>query len=151
MIRPRLRDLGSSVGNLPTGAHNAITDVDGVRVGHTTLISGEGRLVPGQGPVRTGVTVILSHGDNLFCPHASSAAIFCVKAAASMARYASQTIVPVRYVSRHVALAAWQHPTLGNPSGWSGAGLAACAEDRVSGWQSTCPNSWSGSASSCQP
>jgi D-aminopeptidase len=66
MIRPRIRDLGLSVGDLPTGMHNAITDVDGVRVGHTTLISGEGPLIPGQGPVRTGVTVILPHGDNLF-------------------------------------------------------------------------------------
>lgn len=66
MPRPRIRDLGLSVGDLPTGAHNAITDVDGVRVGHTTLISGEGPLVPGQGPVRTGVTVILPHGDDLF-------------------------------------------------------------------------------------
>ncbi len=66
MIQPRIRDLGLAVGNLPTGTHNAITDVDGVRVGHTTLISGEGPLVPGQGPVRTGVTVILPHGDDLF-------------------------------------------------------------------------------------
>jgi hypothetical protein len=44
---------------LPTGAHNAITDVAGVLVGQTTLISGDGPLVVGQGPVRTGVTVIL--------------------------------------------------------------------------------------------
>jgi D-aminopeptidase len=64
--RPRIRGLGIAVGELPTGAHNAITDVSGVRVGHTTLISGDGRLRPGQGPVRTGVTVILPHGDNLF-------------------------------------------------------------------------------------
>jgi len=66
MVRPRARDLGIVVGELPTGAHNAITDVAGVRVGHTTLIAGEGPLRPGQGPVRTGVTVILPHGDNLF-------------------------------------------------------------------------------------
>jgi D-aminopeptidase len=46
--------------------HNAITDVEGVRVGHTTLISGEGPLRPGAGPVRTGVTVILPHDGNLF-------------------------------------------------------------------------------------
>jgi D-aminopeptidase len=63
---PRIRDLGIAVGELPTGPHNAITDVSGVRVGHTTLISGDGPLRPGQGPVRTGVTVILPHGDNLF-------------------------------------------------------------------------------------
>jgi D-aminopeptidase len=48
------------------GHLDAITDVAGVRVGHTTLISGEGPLRPGQGPVRTGVTVILPHSDNLF-------------------------------------------------------------------------------------
>ena len=62
--RKRLRDLGITIGRLPTGEHNAITDVKGVRVGHTTLISGEGPLVVGEGPVRTGVTVIHPHeGD----------------------------------------------------------------------------------------
>ena len=66
MTRPRARDLGLPLGMLPPGPHNAITDVAGVRVGHTTLIAGEGALRPGQGPVRTGVTVILPHGDNLF-------------------------------------------------------------------------------------
>jgi D-aminopeptidase len=66
MTRPRIRDLGISVGELPTGSHNAITDVTGVRVGHTTLVSGEGPLRPGQGPVRTGVTVVLPHGDDPF-------------------------------------------------------------------------------------
>ena len=66
MERPRIRDLGISVGELSTGTHNGITDVDPVRVGHTTLVSGEGPLRPGRGPVRTGVTVISPHGDNLF-------------------------------------------------------------------------------------
>jgi D-aminopeptidase len=62
--RQRLRDLGVTIGRIPTGAHNAITDVKGVRVGHTTLISGEGPLEVGKGPVRTGVTVIVPHeGD----------------------------------------------------------------------------------------
>jgi len=55
----RYRDLGLTLGDLPTGPGNAITDVAGVRVGMTTLISGEGPLVIGQGPVRTGVTVVL--------------------------------------------------------------------------------------------
>ncbi|HJP65624.1 MAG TPA: P1 family peptidase [Actinomycetota bacterium] len=55
----RLRDIGIRLGDLPPGPHNAITDVAGVRVGHTTLIDGDGPLVVGQGPVRTGVTVIL--------------------------------------------------------------------------------------------
>jgi D-aminopeptidase len=62
-MRRRLRDLGFTVGRWPTGAHNAITDVAGVRVGHTTLIEGEGPLVVGEGPVRTGVTAILPHDD----------------------------------------------------------------------------------------
>jgi D-aminopeptidase len=65
-VRPRLRDVDLAVGHLPTGAHNAITDVEGVRVGHSTLIAGEGPLRPGRGPVRTGVTVILPHAGNLF-------------------------------------------------------------------------------------
>jgi len=61
-----VREAGIVVGELATGVHNAITDVAGVRVGHTTLIEGEGSLRPGQGPIRTGVTVILPHGGNLF-------------------------------------------------------------------------------------
>jgi D-aminopeptidase len=63
---PRLRELGVSTGELPPGRWNAITDVADVRVGHVTLIEGEGRLRPGHGPVRTGVTVILPHSDNLY-------------------------------------------------------------------------------------
>ena len=57
----RARDLDLPFEGTP-GANNAITDVDGVEVGHTTLISGEGPLVVGQGPVRTGVTAILPRG-----------------------------------------------------------------------------------------
>jgi D-aminopeptidase len=57
----RLRDLGLRVGQLTAGPLNAITDVAGVRVGMTTLIEGEGPLVVGQGPIRTGVTVIVPH------------------------------------------------------------------------------------------
>jgi D-aminopeptidase len=64
--RPRARDVGIHLGTMPTGHYNAITDVPGVRVGHATLISGEGPLVPGEGPVRTGVTAILPHSGNLF-------------------------------------------------------------------------------------
>ncbi|MGE0717486.1 MAG: P1 family peptidase [Alphaproteobacteria bacterium] len=56
--RPRARDLGLPFSG-PTGAANAITDVPGVLVGHTTLVAGEGPLVVGQGPVRTGVTAIV--------------------------------------------------------------------------------------------
>jgi D-aminopeptidase len=57
----RLRDIGLPpvlFGPLPPGPLNAITDVPGVRVGHTTLIEGEGPLEVGRGPVRTGVTVV---------------------------------------------------------------------------------------------
>ena len=46
------------IGDLPSGPNDAITDVDGVRVGHATIIQGEGPLVVGEGPVRTGVTVV---------------------------------------------------------------------------------------------
>ena len=58
---PRARDLGVPFDGAP-GPLNAITDVAGVEVGHTTLISGEGKLVPGKGPVRTGVTAIWPTG-----------------------------------------------------------------------------------------
>jgi D-aminopeptidase len=61
--RPRSRDLGIVIGLLPAGPLNAITDVEGVHVGHTTLIRGEGRLRVGEGPVRTGVTVIVPPGE----------------------------------------------------------------------------------------
>ncbi|WP_223690054.1 DmpA family aminopeptidase [Leifsonia poae] len=59
----RARDLGIPVGSLPSGIHNAITDVAGVRVGHTTLITGDGPLDVGAGPVRTGVTVIIPRDE----------------------------------------------------------------------------------------
>ena len=58
---PRARDLGVPFDGTP-GPLNAITDVPGVEVGQTTLISGDGKLVVGQGPVRTGVTAILPRG-----------------------------------------------------------------------------------------
>ena len=61
--RVRARALGLPMGDLPPGSLNAITDVPGVRVGHATLIHGSGALVPGQGPVRTGVTVIIPRDD----------------------------------------------------------------------------------------
>jgi D-aminopeptidase len=58
---PRARELGLPIGGTP-GALDAITDVAGVEVGHTTLISGSGRLTQGKGPVRTGVTVVHPRG-----------------------------------------------------------------------------------------
>jgi len=56
--KPRARDLGIAPGVHPTGTLNAITDVDGVRVGHTTVVEGD--------RVRTGVTAIVPHGGNVF-------------------------------------------------------------------------------------
>src|SRR6185503_4265709 len=55
----RTRDLGIAIGFGRPGPNNAITDVPGVRVGQTTLIEGDGPLVTGRGPIRTGVTVIV--------------------------------------------------------------------------------------------
>ena len=65
-VRPRAREIGIDIGIFKPGQWNAITDVRDVMVGHVTLIEGEGKLVPGQGPVRTGVTAILPHDGNLF-------------------------------------------------------------------------------------
>lgn len=64
--RKRLRDLGITIGTMPTGTNNAITDVPGVKVGHTTVFEGDGDLVPGKGPVRTGVTVIMPHDKDMW-------------------------------------------------------------------------------------
>src|SRR5271156_7148700 len=61
--KPRARDLGVPFDGTP-GPLNAITDVSGVTVGHTTIISGEGKLQVGKGPVRTGVTAILPRGKD---------------------------------------------------------------------------------------
>src|SRR6478672_10668418 len=59
--KPRERDLKLPIGGTP-GPLDAITDVAGVEVGHTTLVSGSGKLVVGTGPVRTGVTIIHPRG-----------------------------------------------------------------------------------------
>jgi D-aminopeptidase len=65
--KPRARELGVPFDGLP-GPLNAITDVSGVEVGHCTLISGSGKLKPGKGPVRTGVTAILPRGRRNAAP-----------------------------------------------------------------------------------
>lgn len=59
--KPRARDLGIPLDG-KTGKLNAITDIKGIEVGHTTLISGEGKLAVGSGPIRTGVTAVLPRG-----------------------------------------------------------------------------------------
>jgi D-aminopeptidase len=58
MEKKRAREVGVMIGHLPSGPNGAITDVAGVRVGHSTVVRGEGQLVVGEGPVRTGVTVV---------------------------------------------------------------------------------------------
>jgi D-aminopeptidase len=65
--KPRARDLGIPFDGTP-GPNDAITDVGQIEVGYTTLISGEGPRVVGQGPVRTGVTAILPRGKGTFEP-----------------------------------------------------------------------------------
>jgi D-aminopeptidase len=65
--KPRARDLGVPFDGKP-GLYNAITDVKGVEVGHTTLISGSGKLKVGEGPVRTGVTAVLPRGKDSLDP-----------------------------------------------------------------------------------
>ncbi|MEX2425652.1 MAG: P1 family peptidase [Thermomicrobiaceae bacterium] len=64
--RPRARDAGVQIGTMDPGPLNAITDVPDVRVGHVTLVNGDGPHRPGKGPVRTGVSVILPHSGNMF-------------------------------------------------------------------------------------
>ena len=63
--RPRAREIGIKIGEFAPGDFNAITDVQGVLVGHTTLIEGHGALEVGKGPIRTGVTALLPHPRNL--------------------------------------------------------------------------------------
>ncbi len=62
----RARDLGIAIGRGRPGPANAITDVRGVRVGHATIVRGNGPLIVGQGPVRTGVTIVVPHDGNVF-------------------------------------------------------------------------------------
>ena len=61
--KPRARDIGIPFDGT-TGKFNAITDVKGVEVGYSTIISGSGKNIRGKGPVRTGVTAILPRGHN---------------------------------------------------------------------------------------
>lgn len=65
-MRPRLHEWGIRIGRLAHGPSNAITDVPGVKVGHSTVIFGDGPLIPGRGPARTGVTAIFPHDSGLF-------------------------------------------------------------------------------------
>jgi D-aminopeptidase len=62
----RARDLGIQIGTMDPGPWNAITDVAGVRVGHSTIVDGDGPLVVGKGPIRTGVTVVMPHAGDVW-------------------------------------------------------------------------------------
>lgn len=65
-MRPRARDAGIWFGEIPPGPRNMLTDVPGVKVGHSSIVRGRGPLKPGEGPVRTGVTAILPHDGSLY-------------------------------------------------------------------------------------
>ncbi|HEY8210412.1 MAG TPA: P1 family peptidase [Myxococcaceae bacterium] len=64
--RVRAREMGLPLGRFKPGKYNSITDVEGVLVGHSTIIRGRGPLKVGEGPVRTGVTAILPGAGNVF-------------------------------------------------------------------------------------
>ncbi len=64
--RARAREMGIKIGTMNSGRYNAITDVEGVGVGHSTIIEGEGPLKIGEGPIRTGVTAIVPHQGNIY-------------------------------------------------------------------------------------
>ena len=66
LARVRACDLGVTIGSLPVGPCNAITDVPGVLVGQSTVSWGAPDLPNGQGPARTGVTAVLPHGGDIF-------------------------------------------------------------------------------------
>ena len=65
-MRQRAREFGLKLGTLSVGRKNTISDVKGVKVGHYSIVRGEGRLIPGKGPVRTGVTAVIPHPGNLY-------------------------------------------------------------------------------------
>ena len=64
--RPRIREVGINIGNMSPGVKNHIGDVGNISIGHTTIIKSEGKLIPGKGPIRTGVTVVLPHRGDIF-------------------------------------------------------------------------------------
>ncbi|KYK36395.1 MAG: P1 family peptidase [Theionarchaea archaeon] len=59
-------DVHIDIGSCEHGKTNSITDIGEIRIGHCTLIKGEGALIPGKGPVRTGVTAVLPHTGNVY-------------------------------------------------------------------------------------
>lgn len=137
--RARLRDLDITVGAMIPGPHNAITDVPGVKVGQMTLISGDGRLIPGQGPVRTGVTVILPHGGDCFSQRVP-AAVHVLNGAGEMTGRAQVEewgvlVTPIYLTSTHnvglvydaaVEYALRQSPEIGSKGGFVIPVVAEC-------------------------
>ncbi|MFA5141297.1 MAG: P1 family peptidase [Elusimicrobiota bacterium] len=66
MKRCRIRDLGLEIGGFPTGRFNAITDVSRIKVGHSTIVRGSGKVTAQGGPARTGVTAVLPSDGNVY-------------------------------------------------------------------------------------
>ena len=93
--RARARDLGIPLPGTP-GPLNAITDVAGVAVGHATLIEGDGRLIVGKGPVRTGVTAILPRGKELQDPVFAGRAVLNGNGEMTGTAWIEELGVPVR-------------------------------------------------------
>ena len=83
MKRIRAREMGIAPGIFPTGPKNSLTDVSGVLVGHTTIHKGSGPHVPGEGPIRTGVTAILPRQGNVW-QNAVAAGSFILNGAGEM-------------------------------------------------------------------
>ena len=77
--RPRARDVGLVVGIFPTGELNAITDVDGVKVGHSTIIEGD--------DIRTGVTAIVPAPGNLYTHPIPRGSMLAMATASSLAKH----------------------------------------------------------------
>ena len=100
--KPRARDLGIPFDGQP-GRFNAITDVSGVLVGHTTLISGEGKLVIGKGPVRTGVTAILPTGNVITIIHNPNADFILREQDTILVSGAIEQVVRVEEILNHGA------------------------------------------------
>jgi len=83
-MRPRLHEWGVRIGRFCRGRFNGITDIHGVKVGHSTIIEGHGPLKPGSGPIRTGVTAIFPHSEGLFYARVP-AGIFALNGAGDIA------------------------------------------------------------------
>lgn len=130
-LKPRLRDLGITIGTMPPGPFNAITDVPEVRVGQTTVVHGDGPLRVGEGPARTGVTAVHPHAGSCWAEQVP-VAIDVLNGAGEITGYANINefgllASPIMITNTlsvgavHRATVEWQvrmHPEIG-PSEWS--------------------------------